>query len=209
MFVLLQPQSTNSTAARRRWSATLGVRSQEGEGNSPRGSRRVTAHGVDQADAFLRTRCALGNVNTISVLSTSGLTGSIKVARCTGRVPPSIRDMLTRERLPQTIHRSCGLSLTTSHSAHKTAFCRATALRHRLTSETPSTYEFITEPRKTACIVFNSNRAELFRPRSGHSHRPRQVILLFRKTLLSAGGPVDSFTCDCRVRKPSLPRQRG
>ena len=112
---------------------------------------RVTVQGLDQADAFLRTRCALGNVNTISALSTSGLTGSIKVARSTGRVPPSIRDMLTSDRLPQTIHRSCGLSLTTSHSAHNTAFCRATALRHRLTSETPSAHEsFITEPRKTA-----------------------------------------------------------
>ena len=37
-----------------------------------------------------------------------------------------MRDV-NQERLPQTIHRSCGLSLTTSHSAHKTAFCRATA----------------------------------------------------------------------------------
>jgi hypothetical protein len=103
--------------------------------------------------------------------------------------------MLTSDRLPQTIHRSCGLSLTTSHSAHKTAFCRATALRHRHTSETPFTHQsFITEPRKTACIVFNSNRVELFRPRSGHPHRPRQLTLLSRETLLSAGGPVDSFT---------------
>jgi len=45
--------------------------------------------------------------------------------------------------------------LTTSHSAHKTAFCRATAFRDRLTSQgpSPSTYEsFITEPRKTAWI---------------------------------------------------------
>lgn len=182
--------------ARRRWSATLSrCAIPRRRGNSPRGSWRVTVHGVDQADAFLRTRCALGNGNTISVLSTSGLTGLVKVARSTGRVPPSIRAMLTSDRLPQTIHRSCGLSLTTSHSAHKTAFCKATALRHRLTSETPSTYEsFITEPRNTACIVFNSNRVELFRPRSGHPHRPRQLTLLSRKTLLSAGGPVDSLT---------------
>ena len=47
---------------------------------------------------------------------------------------------------------------------------------------------------KDCLNVFNSNRVELFRPRSGHPHRPRQMTLLSRKTLLFPGGRVDSFT---------------
>src|ERR1700722_18485098 len=49
-----------------------------------------------------------------------------------------MRAMLNSEELPHTRHRSCGLSLTTSHSAHNTAFCRATALRPRLSWAVPT-----------------------------------------------------------------------
>src|SRR5580692_1485147 len=74
--------------------------------------------------------------------------------------------MLNSERLPQTRHVSCGLSLTTSHSAHNTAFCKATALRHRLLSGPSSACEpFMTEPRKTSLTIFNSFQAESFPPR--------------------------------------------
>jgi hypothetical protein len=67
----------------------------------------------------------------------------MRTARCLGRFPPNTRAMLTSERLPQTRQVSWGLSLTTSHSAHKTAFCSATGLRHGA----PSIYElFITAP---------------------------------------------------------------
>jgi hypothetical protein len=58
-----------------------------------------------------------------------------------------MRDILNKERLPQIRHWSCGLSLTTSHSAHNTAFCRATAFSHLKPPGTPTAYElFITEP---------------------------------------------------------------
>jgi hypothetical protein len=58
--------------------------------------------------------------------------------------------MLNSERLPQTRQKSCGLSLTTSHSAHKTAFCSGTAFRTGAWSREPSIPEtFITEPRQT------------------------------------------------------------
>src|SRR5215471_18625552 len=62
--------------------------------------------------------------------------------------------MLNRERLPHTRQASCGLSLTTSHSAHKTAFCSGTAFRTRARpreSTTPET--FITEPRPTLTTI--------------------------------------------------------
>src|ERR1700733_4082531 len=74
--------------------------------------------------------------------------------------------MLNSERLPQTRHVSCGLSLTTSHSAHNPAYCKATALRHRPFSAPSSTCEpFITEPRKTSLTIFNSLQAESLPPR--------------------------------------------
>src|ERR1700722_10491067 len=77
--------------------------------------------------------------------------------------------MLNSERLPQTRHVSSGLSLTTSHSAHNTAFCKATALRHRPFSAPSSTCEpFITEPRETSLTIFNSLQAESFPPRWCH-----------------------------------------
>ena len=51
------------------------------------------------------------------------------------------------EWLAHTRHVSCGLSLTTSHSAHSTAFCNATALRTRPRSAALSTTRaLITEP---------------------------------------------------------------
>ena len=52
------------------------------------------------------------------------LAESMSVARWIGSIPPKRREMLNSERLPQTRHWSCGLSLTTSHSAHNTAFCK-------------------------------------------------------------------------------------
>ena len=48
--------------------------------------------------------------------------GITNLARFFGRLLPNIRDMLMSERLPQIMQMSCGLSLTTSHSTHKTAF---------------------------------------------------------------------------------------
>ena len=108
---------------------------------------------ASQWETFLRTLCVLGKLSTRSGFLGSSISGRIKIARSLGSAPPSMREMLNSERLPQTRHRSCGLSLTTSHSAHRTAFCRATAFRQRATSQGPSTYEsFITEPRKTAWI---------------------------------------------------------
>jgi len=59
--------------------------------------------------------------------------------------------MLNSERLPQTKQVSWGLSLTTSHSAHRTAFCSTTALRNRPRSGARSISEpFITEPHGTS-----------------------------------------------------------
>src|SRR5215813_3397345 len=56
-----------------------------------------------------------------------------------------MRAMLNSERLPQTRQVSCGLSLTTSHSAHKTALCSGTAFRTLARSGGPTTLEpFIT-----------------------------------------------------------------
>jgi hypothetical protein len=55
--------------------------------------------------------------------------------------------MLTSERLPQTKQMSCGLSLTTSHSAHNTACCSATAFRGwPAASKLPAFDWFITGP---------------------------------------------------------------
>jgi hypothetical protein len=56
-----------------------------------------------------------------------------------GSLPPSIRAMLNSEWLPQTRQVSCGLSLTTSHSTHKTAFCSGTAFRTLAPSAEPPT----------------------------------------------------------------------
>jgi len=95
--------------------------------------------------AFLRTRCILGKARTSSGIWGSWIRASIRVARFLERFPPNTRAMLKSERLPQTRHISWGLSLTTSHSAHNTAFCSATALRTRPRSGAPSTSEpFIT-----------------------------------------------------------------
>ena len=68
-------------------------------------------------------------------------------ARFFGILPPRIRQILTNERLPQTMQTSCGLSLTTSHSAHNTACCSATAFRGWLAASKLSAFDwFITGP---------------------------------------------------------------
>src|SRR6516225_2521898 len=77
----------------------------------------------------------------------------IKFARSWGSLPPKIRAMLNSDRLPQTRQMSCGLSLTTSHSAHRTAFCRGTLLRTRgRWAETPPE-PFITAPRENLTLI--------------------------------------------------------
>ena len=116
--------------------------------------------------ACLRQRLwCLGKLSTTSC-RTSSVSEGAKAVRFCGRLPPNIRAMLNSERLLQTRHVSCGLSLTTSHSAHNTAFCRAIAVRHRPLSGASSTYEaFITEPRKTSLTIFNSFQEESFPPR--------------------------------------------
>ena len=57
-------------------------------------------------------------------------------------VPPNIRKRLIRERLPQTVHASCGLLLMVSQSAQNTELSRGTALKP------PSVWApaFISEP---------------------------------------------------------------
>jgi len=106
---------------------------------------------LDQrANLRRRTRCGLVNSRTTFRVGSAGL-GITSRARFFGRLPPSMRDMLTRERLPQTMQVSCGLSLTTSHSAHKTAFSSGTVFRTRGRNLVPSSPEpFITEPRHGA-----------------------------------------------------------
>jgi len=117
-----------------------------------RSRRHVLKRAVlDQRDnRRRRTRCGLGNSRTTFRVGSAGL-GITSRARFFGRLPPSMRDMLTRERLPQTMQVSCGLSLTTSHSAHKTAFSSGTVFRTRGRNLVPSSPEpFITEPRHGA-----------------------------------------------------------
>jgi len=110
-------------------------------------SRGATSAFAEIRVAFLRRRRGLGNLSTLSRGFISRDSRTTKVARSLGRFPPNIRAMLNRERLPQTRHVSWGRSLTTSHSAHRTAFCSATALRRRPAGELPSTWEpFTTEP---------------------------------------------------------------
>lgn len=127
--------------------------------------------------AFFRTLWDAGKDNTVRFGAVSGARGVITFARSFGSLPPNMRAMLNSERLPHIRHRSCGLSLTTSHSAHRTAFCRATAFRNRPTSEGPSTNEFfITEPRRRLRI-FNSHRVGLLPPRLGHPTRHKRHSL--------------------------------
>jgi hypothetical protein len=71
----------------------------------------------------------------------------MRVARLLGSIPPSAREILNSERLPQTRHSSCGLSLTVSQSAHNTAFPREMAFNGRIFSTPISTTEpFIAHP---------------------------------------------------------------
>src|SRR5258708_1562389 len=101
--------------------------------------------------------------------------------------------MLNTERLPQTRHVSCGLSLTTSHSAHNTAFCRAIALRRRLLSGASACEPFITEPRKTSLTIFNSLQAKSFPPRWCYLDN-FMTLQWLRGHTASIGGPLP-FSC--------------
>jgi len=81
--------------------------------------------------------------------------------------------MLNSDGLPQTRQLSCGLSLTTSHSAHRTAFCRATAFRGRRTTGRSFAYcSFITEPRTTLAKIVTTFVAppESFRTQLARKH---------------------------------------
>src|SRR5713226_8772399 len=82
--------------------------------------------------------------------------------------------MLNSEGLPQTRHLSCGLSLTTSHSAHRTAFCRATAFRGRRTTGRSFAYRsFITEPRTTLTKIVTTF---VVTPESLRTHKVRKHV---------------------------------
>ena len=68
-------------------------------------------------------------------------------ARFFGILPPRNWQIFTSERLPHTMQTSCGLSLTTSQSAHSTAHCSATAFKGRRdASRLPPFGWFITGP---------------------------------------------------------------
>jgi len=83
-----------------------------------------------------------GEMDGASAISTS-------MARSLGIIPPNRRDIFKSERLPQTKHWSCGLSLTTSQSAHSTAFCKEMEFKGRsLSRQTLNSEPFIV-PRKT------------------------------------------------------------
>ena len=103
---------------------------------------------LDQRDnRRRRSRCGLGNSRTTFRVGSAGL-GITSRARFFGRLPPNTRAILNKEWLPQTMQVSCGLSLTTSHSTHKTAFSSGTVFRTRGRNLVPSSPEpFITEPR--------------------------------------------------------------
>jgi hypothetical protein len=124
----------------------------------------------------------------------------MSVARSLGSIPPSRREMLNSERLPQTRQWSCGLSLTTSQSAHSTAFFREIAFKGRPLSARISTTEpFIDHPHRPRI-----NSTECTKPRKEKKgcvatrHR-REPGWLRRKKLLDgaknppAGPFVSSF----------------
>jgi hypothetical protein len=114
---------------------------------SPAASSANASSCREPAPALLLGRCCFGKARTAFDGETSAGTRVIRAVRCLGSFPPSTRAMLNRDWLPQTKHLSCGLSLITSHSAHNTAFCKATVLRTRLGSEMRSTADpSITEP---------------------------------------------------------------
>src|SRR5580658_1342178 len=93
-----------------------------------------------------RTLARLGNLSTGREV-TGRLAVSMRVARLPGSIPPSAREMLNSERLPQTRHSSCGLSLTVSQSAHNTALLREMAFNWRTLAAPMSTTEpFIAHP---------------------------------------------------------------
>jgi len=106
---------------------------------------------LDQRDNLRRRSwCGLGNSRTTFRVGSAGLASTSR-ARFLGSLPPNTRAILNKEWLPQTMQVSCGLSLTTSHSAHKTAFSSGTVFRTRGRNLVPSSPEpFITEPRHGA-----------------------------------------------------------
>src|SRR5207237_9753195 len=102
------------------------------------------------AVALLSGRWGFGKAS--KTVSHEGIldTSCTKLARSFGSFPPNRRAMLNNEWLPHTIQTSFGLSLTTSHSAHRTAFCSRTAFRTRSRSqETVPPEPFIREPHRT------------------------------------------------------------
>jgi len=112
---------------------------------------------ANQTATSLRTSCRVGKFNTSLATSVgdSEVWRSLAAARFRARLPPSTREMLNRDRLPQTRHLSCGLSVTQSHSAHKTAFCRQTALKDRSCPPLSLSVDesFITEPPRAVTTV--------------------------------------------------------
>ena len=78
---------------------------------------------------------ALGNFSIrLGGVNGRRLSESMSLALWLGNIPPNRREMLKSERLPQTRQLSCGQSLTTSHSAQSTAFCKEIEFNGRSSS---------------------------------------------------------------------------
>src|SRR5207249_8758426 len=117
-------------------------------------SRARTGSSRDPTLALLRSLSGWGNLKTTSHDETPTASWAIKLARSLGSLPPNIRAILNSDGLPQARQVACGLSLTTSHSAHKTAFCSGTALRTRERwPEPPVPERFITEPHQNLRLI--------------------------------------------------------
>ncbi len=95
---------------------------------------------------WVSIRGGLGNVSTGCRKVAGGVAVVTSIARSRGSVPPNVRAMLNRERLPQTQQRSCGLSLTTSQSAHSTALLREIAFSGGSFTPISTTASFICSP---------------------------------------------------------------
>jgi hypothetical protein len=112
-------------------------------------------------DTFRCMRRNAGKLKTTPGKRCSVALASTKVGHLPARLPPSTRDILKSEWLPQTRHLSCGLSLTQSQSAHKTAFCKATALKGRIPSTVPALSESrIAQPPTEPCSIVSSSDQE-------------------------------------------------
>src|ERR1039458_5565432 len=79
---------------------------------------------------------------------------------CPRRVPSNIRKRLSRERLPQTLHTSCGLLLMVSQPAQNTALSRGTTLKPPLV-RAPA---FISEPLYREMLTRQVRFPQFFRP---------------------------------------------